>query len=188
MCNDTSNTGYRQCQGCPEGGKAKWGNLPQAPPRKGPPTDCHICLPNTNYRWQVIASILQHGPPKFHCPRPPESYGWHWTVLAKIFQKEHHVSTVLQNTRRKLILPFHSTTHVNITLKNQEHHRFHWWFHHNFRLLSVPNKMPDLPKKKTFLNGMCPIHLKILVTANRSWSIMIMNIRLLDFYYSKKDN
>jgi hypothetical protein len=30
----------------------------------------------------------------------------------------------------------------------------------NFRLLSLPNKIPDLPNRKAFLNGMCPINIK----------------------------
>jgi hypothetical protein len=29
-----------------------------------------------------------------------------------------------------------------------------------FRLLSVPNKIPDVPNKKASPNGMCPINVK----------------------------
>jgi hypothetical protein len=31
---------------------------------------------------------------------------------------------------------------------------------HNFRLLSVLNKIPDLPNEKAFPNGKCPVNVK----------------------------
>jgi hypothetical protein len=40
------------------------------------------------------------------------------------------------------------------------YHRFHRWLHHNFRLLSVPNEISDLPNGKVFPNGMCAVNVK----------------------------
>jgi hypothetical protein len=96
------------------------------------------------------------------------------TVEAKFLQKGTQCPTVkLFPGTRMLIFPFHSTK-VWIYLSKTEksyHHTFHCWLHHKFGLLSVPNKIPDLPKEKAFPNGICPINVKKKwTTSNRSWS------------------
>lgn len=79
-------------------------------------------------------------------------------AMIKFYKKNTKYSPTVSVPRtQKIYFPFDSNTSMNMAIKDQGKSTLEISLmvstQNNFRLLSIPNKIPDLPNKKAFHNG-----------------------------------